>query len=296
MSWRREFSKLQWLFRRKEPTNDLEEEIRSHIRMEEQENVAGGMSPEEARYAARRRFGNVTLKREESSEVWRWHVLQTLAQDIRFALRQFRQNPGFAAVAVVTLALGIGANTAIFSVVYSVLLRSLPFQNPERLVNLFETEVSPGDYPLSGADYLDWQAQNRTLSGASLYSWSHPVSASGTSEPETALVVNTQANFFRILGVQPFAGRSFVSGEDAAGKNHVAVLSYGFWQRHFGGDANAIGKTVIMNGESYTVIGIMPRWFNFPASVDLWTPLDMSLQELGPRRRRQAKRGFDAPG
>jgi putative ABC transport system permease protein len=283
MSWRREFSKLQWLFRRKEPTSDLEEEIRLHIRMEEQENVEGGMSPEEAKYAARRRFGNVTLAREESSETWGWHALQTVAQDIRFALRQLRQNPGFAAVAVVTLALGIGANTAIFSIVYSVLLRPLPFQNPDRLVNLFETEVSSGDYPLSGADYLDWQAQNRTLAGTSLYSWSHPVSASGAIEPETALVVSAQANFFSVLGVQPFAGRPFAPGEDAAGKNHVAILSYGFWQRHFGGEANAIGKAVTLNGESYTVIGIMPHWFNFPATTDLWTPLDMSPKELGPR-------------
>src|SRR5215472_17637027 len=186
MKWRREFSKLQSLFRRKEPTGDFEEEIRVHIRMEEQDNVEGGMSQEEAKYAARRRFGNLTLTREESREIWGWYALQTLAQDIRFALRQFRQNRGFATVAVLTLALGIGANTAIFSVVYSVLLRPLPFQNPDRLVNLFETEASPGDYPLSGADYLDWQAQNRTFAGTSLYSWSHPVSASGASEPETA--------------------------------------------------------------------------------------------------------------
>jgi putative ABC transport system permease protein len=283
MKWRREFSKLQSLFRRKEPTSDLEEEIRVHIRMEEQENVEGGMSPEEAKYAARRRFGNVTRTREESRESWGWHALQTLAQDIRFALRQFRQNPGFAPVAVITLALGIGANTAIFSVVYSVLLRPLPFQNPDRLVNLFETEASPGNYPLSGADYLDWQAQNRTLAGTSLYSWPHPVSASGASEPETALVVNAQANFFHVLGVQPFTGRTFASDEDATGKNHVVILSYGFWQRHFGGDANAIGKPVTLNGESYTVIGSMPHWFNFPATTDAWTPLDMSPKELGPR-------------
>jgi putative ABC transport system permease protein len=274
---------LQSIFRREEPTSDLEEEIRSHIRMEEEENVEAGMPPEQAKYAARRRFGNLTLTRQESRDAWGWHSLQALSQDIRFALRQFRQNPGFAAVAVLTLALGIGANTAIFSVVYSVLLRPLPFQSPDRLVQLFETEASPGDYPLSGADYLDWQAQNRTLAGTSLYSWSHPVSASGESEPETALAVNAQANFFGVLGVQPIAGRTFASGEDAAGKNHIAVLSYGFWQRHFGSDAGVIGNRLALNGESYTVIGIMPHWFNFPATTDVWTPLDMSPKELGPR-------------
>lgn len=283
MSWRRQVSKLRAVFRPSEAAGDLEEEIGLHLRMEEQENVESGMPAEEARYAARRRFGNPVLAREESRESWGWRTVQTLGQDVRFALRQFRHNPGFAAVAVITLALGIGANTAIFSVVYSVLFRPLPFQNAGRLVQLFETEVSPGNYPLSGADYLDWQAQTRTLSATSLYSWPHPVSASGASEPEVALVSNAQANFFGVLGAEPFAGRLFAAGEDAAGKNHVAVVSYGFWKRHFGGEAQTPGKTVNLNGEAYAVIGIMPQWFNFPSSTDVWTPLDMSPKELGPR-------------
>ncbi len=282
MSWRREISKIRALFRRQKPASDLEEEIRSHLKLEEQENLESGMPQEEAHFAAMRRFGNVTIAQEQSGAMWRWNSVETLLQDIRFGVRQLRRNPGFTAVAVLTLALGIGANTAIFSVVYSVLLRPLPFHDPERLVKLFETEEAPGNFPLSGADYLDWQRQSRTLEATSLYSWNQSMSASGAGEPETAAVVNTQANFFDVLGVQPLAGRAFARGEDVAGKNRIAIVSYGFWQRHFGGSANAIGKNIELNEDSYTVVGVMPRWFNFPASPDVWTPLDMSPKELGP--------------
>lgn len=215
--------------------------------------------------------------------MWAWASIETLLQDIRYGFRQLSRSPGFATVAVLTLALGIGANTAIFSIVYSVLLRPLPFKNPGQLVALFETEEAPGDFPLSGADYLDWEARTRTLEATSLYSWTRHVNASSTGAPETAGVVQTQANFFDVLGVQPFKGRAFARGEDRAGRNHITILSYGFWQRHFGGQPNTIGKTVELNDEAYTVIGVMPRWFNFPASTDLWTPFDMNPNVLGPR-------------
>src|SRR6185437_11883320 len=231
MSWRREFSKIQELFRRRKPADDVEEEIRSHLKMEERENLESGMSQEEAYRAAMRRFGNRTLARERSNEMWGWRSAETLFQDLRFGFRQLRRNPGFTAVAVLTLALGIGATTAIFSVVNSVLLQPLPFKDPGQLVQFFETEQAPGNYPLSGADYLDWQTQNRTLEATSVYSWPTIMNASGAGEPESAAVVNSQANFFDVLGVQPLVGRTFEPGEDVAGKSRVAVLSYGFWQR-----------------------------------------------------------------
>ena len=214
--------------------------------------------------------------------MWRWNPVETLLQDIRFGARQLRRNPGFTIVAVLTLALGIGATTAIFSVVNSVLLRPLPYKDPDRLVRFFETEESPGNFPLSGADYLDWEAQNRTLQAMSLYSWPSNMSAGGASEPEPAAVTNTQANFFDVLGIAPLRGRTFGLGEDTAGNNRVAVLSYGFWQRHFAAAANTIGKTVVLNDETYTVIGVMPRWFNFQAPTDVWIPNDMSPKALGP--------------
>jgi len=283
MSWRREFSKIQELFRRRKPADDVEEEIRSHLKMEERENLESGMSQEEAYRAAMRRFGNRTLARERSNEMWGWSSAETLFQDLRFGFRQLRRNPGFTAVAVLTLALGIGATTAIFSVVNSVLLQPLPFKDPGQLVQFFETEQAPGNYPLSGADYLDWQTQNRTLEATSVYSWPTIMNASGAGEPESAAVVNSQANFFDVLGVQPLVGRTFEPGEDVAGKSRVAVLSYGFWQRHFGGGADTLGKTVVLNDEKYTVVGVMPRWFNFRAATDVWLPCDMSPKELGPR-------------
>jgi putative ABC transport system permease protein len=207
----------------------------------------------------------------------------TLVQDLKYGIRMLAKSPGFTAIAILTLALGIGANTAIFSVINSVLLRPLPFKDPGRLVQLWETESAPGNYPFTGPDYLDWQKQNRTLEASSLYTWDRGVNASGSGEPETASVIAAQANFFSVLGVQPRMGRAFASDEDQPGKTHLAILSYSFWQRHFGGDLGAIGKNIELNSEAYAVIGVMPRSFNFPPSTDIWTPFEMSAKNLGPR-------------
>ena len=206
-----------------------------------------------------------------------------LLQDLRYGFRMLAKSPGFTAIAVVTLALGIGANTAIFSVINSALLRPLPFHEPQRLVSLWETESAPGNFPLSGRDYLDWQSQSRALESTALYSWGRSFSASGAGQPEGAAVISTQANFFSVLGVEPKIGRTFDSGEDRAGKNRVAILSNAFWQRHFGGRAEAIGKTIELNEEPYSVIGVMPAWFNFPSATEIWVPMDMAPEELGPR-------------
>jgi putative ABC transport system permease protein len=209
--------------------------------------------------------------------------VDTLWHDIRYGLRTLGRSPGFLAVAVLTLALGIGANTAIFSVVDAVLIRSLPFRAPDQLVALFETESAPGNYPLTGADYLEWRAQNQTFEDMATYSYQENFNASGAGEPERAIVVETQSNFFSMLGVEPAIGRAFLNGEDQAGRNHVAVLSYGFWQRHFGGDKSALGKSVLLNGEHYEVVGVMPSWYSIPAAADMYTPIDASAKGLGGR-------------
>jgi putative ABC transport system permease protein len=215
----------------------------------------------------------------------------TFLQDLRYGIRMLAKSPSFTAIAVLTLALGIGANTAIFSIINSALLRPLPFKDPGQLVQLWCTESAPGNYPLTGPDYLEWQSGNRTFAATSLFSWPRGFNASGAGEPEAASVVSTQANFFALLGVGPRIGRTFDAGEDQAGKNHLAVLSYGFWQRHFGGRADAIGKSVQLNGESYAVIGVMPAGFNFPSAsvttTDLWTPMDMTPKALGQRGSHQ---------
>jgi putative ABC transport system permease protein len=209
--------------------------------------------------------------------------MQNLLQDIRYSLRALAKSPGFVVTAVLTLALGIGANTAIFSVINSVLLRPLPFRDPDRLVRLYETEASPGTYPFAGPDYLDWQEQNQTLEAMSLYNWGRWCNVSGAGEPQSAIAVDTQANFFSVLGVRPLLGRTFAEGEDREGKNRVAVLSFGFWQRHFGGDHGIVGRSIQLDSEAYAVIGVMPSWFNYPQGMELWTPLDMSPQSLGSR-------------
>jgi putative ABC transport system permease protein len=279
--------RLRALFRKEELDQELSDEMAFHLEKQIEQNIAAGMRAEEARYAALRSFGGVEQVKEECRDTWGVRFIDALVRDIRFGLRQLRRNPGFTAVAVLTLALGIGANTAIFSVVYAVLLRPLPFHDPSRLVQLWETEAAPGDYPLAGPDYLDWQAQTQTLEGTSLFDWGKGFNASGAGEPEQAYVVQTQANFFSLLGVEPLVGRTFLAGEDQAGRNFVAILSHGFWQRHFGGGKDAVGKNLDLNGEKYAVVGVMPAWFGVLGGADIWIPMDMSLNNLGPRSRHQ---------
>lgn len=273
MSVRRTWAKLRALFHPE--ASDLPEEIQSHLAMEEADNLARGMTPEQARLAARKRFGNVTLTEERTRDMWTWTVLETLKMDVLYALRQLRHSPAFAVVAILTLALGIGANTAIFSVVNAVLLQPLPFAAPDRLVSGFETEGAPGDYPVNEADYLDWQARNHSFDSTSGYSWTRPYSMAWQGAATGAAATVVQANFFDTLGVWPVMGRAFAKGEDSAGRNHVAVLSFGFWQSQFGGDRNILGKTVTLDADRYTVIGVMPATFRFPSGNDVWIPFDM---------------------
>ncbi len=209
--------------------------------------------------------------------------MTTLLQDGRYGLRQLRHHPGLTVVAILTLALGIGANTAIFSVVNAALLEPLPFRNPGQLVQLWETESAPGNYPLTGPDYLDWQAQNRTLASTSLYAWTMTENLSGAGQAQPVRVAPTQANFFSTIGANPFLGRAFARGEDRPGRDQVAVLSYGFWKVHFGGQRGAIGKTIELDDQAFQVVGVMPPWFNFPEGAELWTPMDMSPANLGGR-------------
>lgn len=209
--------------------------------------------------------------------------MRALLQDVGYLGRTIVKSPGFFAVAVLTLALGIGANTAIFSVINAVLLRPLPFHEPDRLVRLYQTEAAPGNYPWTGPDYIDMQSQNRTLEATALFAYYQRLNVSGTGQAETALAISAEDSFFGVLGVRPLLGRVFARGDSARGAAKVAVLSYGFWQRRFGGDPGIVDKPVVLDSERYTVVGVMPAWFNYPRDTELWVPLDMSPQNLGSR-------------
>ncbi len=278
---------LRALFHKNQAEQEMDDEVRFHLEQQIEQNVANGMNPEEARYAALRTFGNVEQTKEDCRDSRGVRFINELMQDLRYGLRQLRRNPGFTFVVILTLALGIGANTAIFSLVNAVLLEPLPFHDPSRLVELFETEQAPGNFPLTGPDYLDWQAQNHAFAATSLYSWPRQENLTVNGGAEPIKVVVTQANFFSTLGVQPLLGRTFAKGEDAAGQNHVAVLSYGIWKQQFGGRRDVVGKNIELNEQSYTVIGVMPRWFTFSFGAESWTPIDMSPKKLGGRGSHQ---------
>ena len=210
-------------------------------------------------------------------------IMQTLFQDLRHAVRSLWKSPGFAIVATVTLAIGIGANTAIFSIIETVLLRPLPYRNPEQLLRLYETESAPGQYPFAGPDFIDWKTQNSTFQDMTLFGWQTDRNLSGRGEPDHVLTLSAEANFFSLLGVTPLLGRTFAPGEDQPGKDEVAVLSYGLWQSHFAGDPKIVGQTLSLNSKKYTVIGVMPETFRYPTRVQLWIPLDMDSKTLGQR-------------
>ena len=274
---------LRSLFRWAQADQELDDELRDHLERKTEEYVAQGITQEEAYRRARLDLGGIEQTKEKCRDARRVNWMQDTMQDLRYAARTLARNPGFALIAVLTMAMGIGANTAIFSVVHSVLLEPLPFTHPEQLVELRQTEAAPGDYPLTGEDYLDWRAQNSTFSDMSLYAWPSGTNARGPHAPEAVSVISTQANFFQLLGVSPYIGRVFVNGEDSKGSNRVLLLSYAFWKTHFGGRADALGQTLELNAATYTIVGVLPAWYRVPAEADLWVPLDMSLENLGRR-------------
>jgi putative ABC transport system permease protein len=204
--------------------------------------------------------------------------LESISQDIRFGLRGLRSRPGFAITVLLTLALGVGANTAIFSVVDAVLLRPLPFAQPDRLVHLWETFESKVDNrsEASYPDYLDWRARNTGFTDLAGYQGGGFLL--GGSQPMTLTGAKSTANFFDVLGVRPIVGRSFVAGEDAPGAPKVVLLSFGFWQRHFGGDSDVVGRSQTHGGASTTIIGVQPEGFHFAPQGDaeIWVPIDRS--------------------
>ena len=280
MSLRREVSKLGALFRSRKPAEDTEEEIRIHLEMEERENLESGMPPEEAYYAALRRFGNVTLARERSREMWTWTSLETLWQDFRYGLRMLRKDLGFTVVAVLTLALGIGANTAIFSLGNVFMFRPLPAKDAERLAVVavqYHADDDPGQ--LSYLDYQDYRKQSNVFTEMTFYE----LDLAGIGyrgHADRVIMAYVPSNFFAMLGLRPALGRLIAPGEgDEPKTGPVVVLGHSYWQRRFGGDPGVIGRSVTLDGRSMTVIGVVPKEFIGPYTIvelDAYAPFGMS--------------------
>ncbi len=205
------------------------------------------------------------------------------ARDLKYAWRGLLRTPAFAAVAILTLGLGIGANTAIFSIIDAVLLRPLPYRNPGELVRLYETEDAPGNYPFAGPDFLDWKSQSHAFSDMAVSSWGQDMNLSGTGQPDHVIGTPTEANFFALLGVRPLLGRTFAPGEDEPGHDRVVILSYGLWRSKFDADPKIVGRQIELNDRKYDVIGVMPAGFHIPYRAQLWIPLDMDSKTMGQR-------------
>ncbi|HEV2500868.1 MAG TPA: ABC transporter permease [Terriglobia bacterium] len=264
---------LTHFLRRDRFQHDLAEEMREHLEEKAAELAASGMPAEEARLEAQRQFGNALLLREKSRDAWGFQWLETLLQDLRFGLRQLRRNPGFTAVAVITLALGIGANTAIFSVIDGVLINPLPFEHSNRLVLLGQRVPHFGTNVFTTPDFLAWKKQTFIPIAAHTSLSFNVGEGDRTQHLEAGLV---SANFFSLLGVTPIVGRGFLPDEDRPNARRVVVLSYGVWQQDFGGGRSVLGKTLDLNGRPFTVIGVMPPKFSggLPLTEGIWIPLE----------------------
>ncbi len=255
--------------------DDLDQEIREHIELATQENIDRGMAPEEARYAAMRKFGNVTRVKEDAREVWTLVWVEQFVQDIRFALRQLRKSTAFTAIAILTLALGIGANTAIFSAANALLLNPYPFPQPNRIVSLEARHISGKNGGTGFRDFLDWRKQNAVFEDMAILPWTGAYSWTGQGEPRRVVGGSTTAGFLRVLGIQPVIGRWFTPDEDTPGGPQVAVLSYPAWRRLFGGSDEILGRSITLDGRSFTIIGVLSSRFSFPGmqNCDFFTPL-----------------------
>ncbi|HEX5424744.1 MAG TPA: ABC transporter permease [Candidatus Acidoferrales bacterium] len=264
--------RLKSLFRRNAVNAELGDELRFHVERQIGVNVASGMPPDEARRVALREFGGVDQIREECADMRRVNWLQDFVQDIRYAFRLLRKSPGFTAIVVLTLALGIGANTAIFSVVYSVLLAPLPYQNPSQVVVLNETSPKVGMVSVSYPNYIDWRDQSRSFSQMAVVA-QVGFNLAGITQPENISGYAVSPNFLSMLGVHPYLGRDFNPSEEKSGSAPVVLLSYSLWQSHFGADPAAVGRTITLDGKSFTIIGVLPANFRSVDKTDVIEPI-----------------------
>ena len=264
---------------------DFERELRSDLELEEEEQRDHGKSPEEARYAAQRAFGNPTLLREQVHETWGWAPIEQFWQDVRYGLRQLLHNPGFTIVAVITLALGVALSTTIFSIVSEILLRKPPVKDPDTLCAISSRNLLKG-YDLQNVsvpDFESWRKQNSVFESMAAET-GDSVTLTSKGEPEVMNGGRVTPGYFDVIGVSPALGRGFLPQEGQTGNHHVVILSNALWRDRFASNPGAIGKDLEINGEPYTIVGVMPQLDSFPR---LWVPLVIQPKDLTPEARGQ---------
>lgn len=276
--------RLRALFHRKRLSAELNEELRDHLERQIEFNRAGGMSPEEARLVAVRRLGNAALLRDQTRETWSWSGMEQWVRDIRIGLRTLSRSPGFAITAILIMAIGIGANVSIFTVIRSVLLQPLPYRDPGRLVSLFEHQTHPIDagysnyLPVAAGGFAEWKkATQGTARMAIVSTWhQYNISAEGGRLPEKVDAAWCSGNFFSVLGIGPALGRLFTENDDRRGAAAAVVLSARLWRRRYNSDPGIVGKTIWLDAQPFTVIGVLPSWFVYEGKYgggtdQLWT-------------------------
>jgi len=286
--------RIRALRQRETVINDIDREMRLHLEIEVDANIREGMSPAEAREKAMRSFGNLNRAVDAAYDVKGGGVFETLAQDIRYGVRMLAKHKAFTSIAVITLALGIGANTAIFSVVNELLLQPLPYRDAERITTVWEvTPEGRHQNTTSRANFRAWRDQNTSFQNIAAFT-DQRLNLTGSGEPEELSVQLTTPELFKILGVEPLLGRTFLADDDKADQTPVAVLSYGLRQRRFGGQASVIGQPITLNSETFTIIGVMPPNFQFHIKqrsgtgrpAELWSILSMPAGGAANQRGR----------
>lgn len=272
---------------RRNREEELDEELQSHLQMAQQDRVGRGETAGYAAQTARQEFGNVELVKEVTREMWGWASLERLLQDLKYGVRMLVKAPGFAIVAILTLALGIGANTAIFSVVNGVLFNPLPYPHPEQLVTLSESKPNFATGSISYPNFRDWQKENHTFSGMAM-SRGNTVNLTGRGEPEQLRTRYITSDLFSVLGVSPLIGRTFAPDEDRIGGAPIALISENLWRRKFDASPNAVGQGIALDGIGYSVVGVIPASFRLTLgsfnNVDVYLPVGQWGNPLLPNR------------
>jgi predicted permease len=267
-----------WQIRKRDA--DVERELQSDLELEEEEQREHGVPPEEARYAALRSFGNPTLISEQTRAVWSWNWLESLLRDLRISVRTLFRSPGFSIIAVLVMALCIGAATSQFTIVRSVLLRPIPFRDPDRLVMVYEHRRAAGlntqDFnynPVAAADFYDWRSKTQGFEDMAVMRYAgYNLTGERGELPEVVRAAAGSWNLFQLLGVEPALGRTFTESEDRSGST-VVILPWSVFQRRFAGDAKIVGRQIHLDGRPFTVVGVLPSWFTYPdIGIQLWVP------------------------